>query len=237
MNWTFRSQLQPWQAGTPHHKTMFACYIRNVMSHQWYLPRLIVFAAVCSVLFLQKRVLTGMTIFACYKWLHRINKDSNFANNTSPNIRMSFELHDCKIPKNTFTQHNPDMLCPLGKESQTGVLPPSLMCVDAEQDFHGFFQSSKILDLTVTISTTLKLLFIGDSGMVQLAQVFDELLEGREQENDTCKVLCELWSGHEGGTAVMPTGSGGVSANWHVTGLSPANRVVGEGAILKSIHF
>jgi hypothetical protein len=37
--------------------------------------------------------------------------------------------------------------------------------------------------------------------MVQLAQVFDELLGGRE--SDIHKVLWESWSGHEGGTIVM----------------------------------
>ena len=74
-----------------------------------------------------------------------------------------------------------------------------------------------MLDFIVTISTNLKLLFIGDSVMVQLAQVFDELLRG--QESETCKVLWELWCGHEGGTVLAPTHGGGVSVTWRMAGL------------------
>ena len=153
-------------------------------------------------LFLQKRVDRD-------KWLNRINRDLDFVNNTLPNIRMSFELHDRNILKNTFTQYDPDRLCPLWEEHQTWELPPSLIRVDGEQDFHGFVQSGRVLDFIVTISTNLKLLFIGDSVMVQLAQVFDELLRG--QESETCKILWELWCGHEGGTVLAPTHGGGVS--------------------------
>ncbi len=204
------------------------------MSHRRYLTRLIALSAFCSILFSQKRILTGIiTSLEREKWLYRINRDSDFTNNTSPNIRMSFELRDRKILKNIFTQHDPDRLCPVGEENRTGELPPSLIRVDGEQDFHGFVRSGRVLDFTVTISTNLKLLFIGDSIMVQLAQVFDELLGGRESENR--KVLWESWSGHEGGTVVAPTRGGGVSANWRMTGLlsksnygrPPANRVGG----------
>jgi len=89
--------------------------------------------------------------------------------------------------------------------------------VDGEQDFHGVVQIGQVLDFTVTISTILKPLFIGDSVMVQLAQVFDELLRGRESK--TRKILWESWCGHEGGTVLAPTHGGGVSVTWCMAGL------------------
>ena len=155
----------------------------------------------------------------------------------SNNIRISFELHDPQsIPlQNMF---NPYVTCPLGRittgkkkqipteQFRSGELPPSLKRVVDQQDMHDRYRSGRVLDFTVTISTNLKVLFIGDSVLVQLAQAFDEMVmamdnkQGDEQIPNTARnVLWESWRGHEGGTIVAPTRGGGVSALWRMTGL------------------
>lgn len=109
------------------------------------------------------------------------NRTSSSSSSSSSNgIRISFELHDPQtVPlENAF---NPYVKCPLGplstgKKNQqqiptgyirSGELPPSLIRVDDERDMYGQVRSGRVLNFTVTISTDLKLLFIGDSIMVQ----------------------------------------------------------------------
>ncbi|KAL7444590.1 hypothetical protein ACHAXH_006442 [Discostella pseudostelligera] len=152
------------------------------------------------------------------------------------NVRISFALHDPDtIPlENVF---NPYVTCPLGQITigktkriatglvRSGELPPALTRVSNEQDMHGRSRSGRVLDFTVTISTNLKLLFIGDSVVVQLAQAFDEMVtHNKQQTTQTRKVLWESWNGHDGGTIVVPTRGGGVSALWRMTGLLSRSR-------------
>ncbi len=149
------------------------------------------------------------------------------------NIRISFALHDPDtIPlENAF---NPHVKCPLEKLTpwsweqhpktrvvRTTELPESLTRVSNEQDMHGRSRSGRVLDFTVTISTNLKLLFIGDSVMLQFAQAFDEMIMNNKQQiKQTRKVLWESsLKGHDGGTIVAPTRGGGVSAAMRMTGL------------------
>lgn len=73
------------------------------------------------------------------------------------------------------------MKCPLGEE-RSGEIPPLLYwwvdkkhptaTVEGGRRRH----AGRVLDFTTTVSSNLKLLLIGDSVMIQLAQAFDEAL-------------------------------------------------------------
>jgi len=180
---------------------------------------------------------------------------SSDINNTSSQeeVRISFELHDpnTKLLTNAFVY--PDKKCPLGEvtigrkglktgQYRDGALPPSLIRIDDTIDGRS---SGRVLDLTVTITTNLKILFIGDSVMLQLSEVFDESLGGLEMQSRT--VLWESWYKKmkvEGGTIVSPTRGGGISALWRMTGLlstlAKINNqqidVVVDGVMWKLIH-
>ena len=109
-------------------------------------------------------------------------------------------------------------------ETRDGTLPLSLQ--------------GPVLNFTVTVSTDLKILQIGDSVGVQLAQAFDEMVGCRPTTQKigrayTCKtrtLLWEAWPGHDG-RAIIPTYGGGISATWRMTallsksaeGMKPAN--------------
>jgi hypothetical protein len=177
--------------------------------------------------------------FANHHPQNRTNSTSSLVqhHHDNNNVRITFELHDPQsIPLHNM--FNPYVTCPLSRittgkkkripteQFRSGELPPSLKRVVDQQDMHGRYRSGRVLDFTVTISTNLKLLFIGDSVLVQLAQAFDEMVlimdkkQGDKQiPNTTRKVLWESWHGHDGGTIVAPTRGGGVSALWRMTGL------------------
>jgi hypothetical protein len=156
------------------------------------------------------------------KWLQAINQGADRAKITPPSIRMSFQLHN----PNTLKLHllpTTFLRCPLGEvtigrgkiptgQNRTGELPPLLTGVN-----NGFDKSGRVLDFTVTISTDLKLFFVGDSVMLQFAQVIDESLGGRNTE--TRKILWKTGGVHESGTVLAPTRGGGLSAFWRMTGL------------------
>jgi hypothetical protein len=161
---------------------------------------------------------------------------SSDINNTSSQeeVHISFELHDpnTKPLTNAFNLY---VKCPLGEvtigrkgiktgQYRDGVLPPSLIRIDdtAIIDDGKRRSSGRVLDFTTTITTNLKILAVGDSVMLQLAQAFDEALGGLEMQSRT--VLWESWSGHNGGTVVSPTRGGGISAFWRMTGLLSNSR-------------
>lgn len=167
---------------------------------------------------------------------------STFGTGTNSNVRISFQLHNPKaVPiENTF---NPDIKCPLGKvmqgkkhrakpsgEIRDGILPPSLTSVVQGHDYP---REGRVLDFTATISTNLKMLLIGDSVLVQLAQAFDEMVGCRLRNitsgNGTgfCRPrdsIHEAWNGHDGRTIMPSTIGGGVSALWRMTGLLSKSR-------------
>lgn len=77
--------------------------------------------------------------------------------------------------------------------------------------------NGRVLEFTSTISTSLKLISIGDSVTVQFSFSLDEMLGGDELSSRT--VLWDSWIGHLGGSIVWPTNGGGASATWRMTGL------------------
>lgn len=159
---------------------------------------------------------------------------STFGTGENSNVRISFQLHDREVVpiKNSF---NPYVTCKTGmifqgrglrrkptKEVRKGVLPPSLMSVTQSNDHP---REGRVLDFTATISTNLKILQIGDSVEVQLAQTFDEMVGCRNSNvtgagsNGTgfCRdrvVFAEAWAGHDSRSILFPTIGGGVSAMW-----------------------
>ena len=158
---------------------------------------------------------------------------STYGTGTNSNIRISFQLHDpITVPvNNTF---NPYVTCPPGdviqgrgrRRKPTGEkrkveLPPSLINVEQSAEYP---RGGRVLNFTATISTNLKILQIGDSVGVQLAQTFDEMVGCRNGNvtssvNGTgfCRsryVLSEAWSGHDGRSILWHTIGGGVSAMW-----------------------
>lgn len=127
--------------------------------------------------------------------------------------RISFRLYRNLTYNNTF---NPTIRCPLGEKSGfTGNgnrkrwysrrgLPPEL-------------QSRGILDFVTTVSTSLKIMFMGDSVAIEFAQGFEEcagaLLNHRS-------VLRGAWGkGHETMAISAPVRGGGVVASWRLTAL------------------
>ncbi|KAL3806115.1 hypothetical protein ACHAXA_011223 [Cyclostephanos tholiformis] len=196
---------------------------------------------------------------------HNINDDENDDGDGPPDVRISFELHD----PNTLPLTNvfdPHVLCPIGEvtigrnrrrtgQNRTGGLPPSLVRVAEDDDGGGGegeyrdgrrrvdvdrrSSGGRVLDFTASLTTNLRIMFVGDSVLVQLAQAVDEfLLEGRTLESRKIgdrSVLWEAWTGHDGGSILAPTRGGGVSATWRMTGLlsmanegkPPANSVGG----------
>lgn len=150
---------------------------------------------------------------------------STYGKGANSNVRISFEMHDrMKVPlMNTF---NLFMTCKhrFTGDSTNGILPPPLSRVVQNEDYP---RGGRVLNFTATISTNLKILHIGDSVMVQLAQAFDEMVGCRNAAtsgNGTgfCRprvMLHEAWRGHEGRSILAPTIGGGVSAMWRMTGL------------------
>ena len=155
---------------------------------------------------------------------------STFGTGKNSNVRISFQLHDPKVVpiESTF---NPYVTCQLGmifqgkglrrkptNEVRHG-LPPSLTNVTQSNDYP---REGRVLDFTATISTNLKILQIGDSVGVQLAQTFDEMVGCRNNivsGNGTgfCRprvVFSEAWAGHDSRSVLSPTIGGGVSAMW-----------------------
>ena len=172
-----------------------------------------------------------------FSYVHHDNithsSKSTYGTGTNSNIRISFQLHDPNVVpvNNTF---NPYATCPLGKiirgkglrrkptgEKRKGELPPSLINVEQSEEYP---RGGRVLNFTATISTNLKILQIGDSVGVQLAQTFDEMVGCRNGNlassvNGTgfCRsryVLSEAWSGHDGRSILWHTIGGGVSAMW-----------------------
>jgi len=161
---------------------------------------------------------TNSTLFATTG----TTKDSNY-------VRITFQFHDPKVVqlKNVY---NPYIKCPIGEvmqrrnnrkatfpsgEIREGVLPPSLTRVSSSNEYT---RNGRVLDFTATITTNLKILQIGDSVLVQLAQAFDEMVGCRTNNGkEFCRprdVLWEPWTGHDGRTIVSSTIGGGVSAIW-----------------------
>ena len=156
---------------------------------------------------------------------------STFGTGKNSNVRIIFQLHDPKVVPIEINKFNPYINCPLGQqfegkrrrvgtgEIREGILPPSLTKVVQSNDHS---REGRVLDFTATISTNLKILQIGDSVGLQLAQAFDEMVGCRNNVtsgNGTgfCRprdVVWEAWRGHDGRSILSPTIGGGLSAIW-----------------------
>lgn len=75
------------------------------------------------------------------------------------------------------------------------------------------------LDWTTTISTSLKVLVLGDSVGVQIAQGLQEASGGALAENLRQRRILRYTSGKHEGLFVAPTRGGGVVAGWRITAL------------------
>lgn len=130
-------------------------------------------------------------------------------------VKISFQLHDpSAVP--FFNLYAPKPWCPLGPlrppasgGARTGELPPSLSIAGGV---------GRVLDFTTTISTSLKILHVGDSVTMQMAETLDEMMGGHEL--DSRKVLWDAgFGGANGGTIVAPTRGGGMNGGWRMTSL------------------
>lgn len=183
-----------------------------------------------------------------------LHNNSNGASSEDHGVRIAFSLHD-PITLPLTQAYNSQFQCRSGKVAKTGEfrtdeLPPSLFRVQDEHMMQQFsdiefnvrevIRSGRVLDFTATISTNLKLLFIGDSVMCQLAQAFDEMVDpdhgkGGRKKSLYRKIIWDSWPGHDGGTILAPARGGGASAMWRMTALlsksrkgkPPANRAGG----------
>ena len=146
------------------------------------------------------------------------------------NVRISFQLHDfgpinnklwertCPVGMNpTFyrTGRSPIKLRVDPDEVRSGILPPSLTRVTQSNEYP---REGRVLDFTATISTNLKILHIGDSVGVQLAQGFDEMVGCRNKPDRSCRPRDSYSAPLVGIThdshSVQSTIGGGVSALW-----------------------
>ena len=125
---------------------------------------------------------------------------------------------------------------------RTGILPPSLMLggtLDSHRNnpTHIDIESSggRVLDFTTTISTNLKILNIGDSISIQIAQALDEMMGASELNSRS--LLWESWNDADGGTLVAPTRGGGINGAWRMTGLlSQERQGLHQMAVARNAH-
>lgn len=172
---------------------------------------------------------------------NHIQAISNHADDQMPlgdtSIRISFSLHDPH--SHPFRKLFSSLTCYIGEATDLkgGVvrdekLPPSLMLGgEYSSPLLGIQRSGgRVLDFTTTISTNLKILHIGDSITIQIAQALDEMMMLKNdtqssKSSSNRQLLWESWSGGEGGTLLSPTRGGGINGAWRITGLlSKANQ-------------
>ncbi|KAL7541368.1 hypothetical protein ACHAXR_010855 [Thalassiosira sp. AJA248-18] len=163
--------------------------------------------------------------------IHTIT-DNGHTNDTSTNIRISFSVHDpITLPfKSLFVPKR----CNLGHlyhgNIRSDELPPSLILggsLGSSSDPHNIANirraGGRILDFTTTISTNLKILHIGDSISIEIAQALDEMLGGGQKLYPRQR-LWQSWGDADGGTLLAPTRGGGINGAWRITGLLSRSR-------------
>lgn len=157
--------------------------------------------------------------------IHAVDRGPSSLNDTS--VRISFSVHDPQaVPfHNAFVIRRCE-LGPLKKGgSRTDEVPPSLLLggglgTDHLPDVRR--SGGRILDFTTTVSTNLKILQIGDSITIDVAESLDEMLGGAELGSR--RSLWSAWFGADGGTIVAPTRGGGAHGAWRMTGLLSKSR-------------
>jgi hypothetical protein len=121
--------------------------------------------------------------------------------------RISYTLHpkDLQPYENTFTKY---YQCPIVEE---GPKIRARRGLPAEMN-----AKMGVLDFTTSVTTDLKILFMGDSVSVQCSQAFEGAAGALHKHR---AVLRHSWRRHEGLTVAAPVRGGGVVAGWRITGL------------------
>jgi hypothetical protein len=143
--------------------------------------------------------------------------------------RISYTLHpkDLRLYKNTFNEY---FQCPIVEEG-----PKIRRGLPAEMK-----NTTGVLDFTTSVTTDLKILFMGDSVSMQCSQGFEEAAGALPAHRS---VLRYLWERHESLTVSAPVQGGGVVAGWRITGLlnrrrenKPLPNSNGGGWVRKDVH-
>jgi len=88
--------------------------------------------------------------------------------------------------------------------------------ISERSDTAPIFKEPTLLDFHVQITTSLKILYLGDSVAMQFSQA---LQEATGAKNDARKVLRYSWRDHEGLHIASPVRGGGAVAGWRITGM------------------
>jgi hypothetical protein len=145
--------------------------------------------------------------------------------------RISYTLHpkDLRPYKNTF---NKNYHCPIVEEGRKRRARRGL---PAEMK-----NAMGVLDFTTSVTTDLKILFMGDSVSVQNSQGFEEAAGALYTHR---VVLRNSWGRNEGLTVSAPVRGGGVVAGWRLTGLlshrrenKPLPNARGGGWVRSDVH-
>jgi hypothetical protein len=117
--------------------------------------------------------------------------------------RISYTLHQqgSRPYKNEF---EPLTMCRSGKKKTRQGLPTAMK------------NATGVLDFTTSVTTDLKILFMGDSVSMQYSQGFEEAAGAQHAKR---AVLRYSWGTHEGLHVSAPVRGGGVVAGWRITDL------------------
>jgi hypothetical protein len=145
--------------------------------------------------------------------------------------RISYNLHpkDLRPYNNTF---NPYVQCPIVERNRK---KQARLGLPAEMK-----NAAGVLDFTTSVTTDLKILFMGDSVSMQYSQGFEEAAGSLPEHR---AVLRYSWGRNDGLTVSAPVRGGGVVAGWRITGLlsrrrenKPLPNSGGGGWVLNDVH-
>jgi hypothetical protein len=146
-----------------------------------------------------------------------------------PPSRISYTLHPkaLRLYNNTFNEY---FQCPIAEEglNKRRGLPAEMK------------NTTGVLDFTTSVTTDLKILFMGDSVSMQCSQGFEEAAGALHAHRS---VLRYMWERHECLTVSAPVKGGGVVAGWRLTGLlnrrkenKPLPNSGGGGWVREDVH-
>ena len=111
----------------------------------------------------------------------------------------------------------------------TETFNPYMRCGDRQSLYAELHNTLGLFDFTTELSTSLKILVMGDSVDIQFSQVLEEAM-GVGHNNDTASSSCQRtvyrysWGTHEGLHISAPVRGGGVVAGWRITGMLSRSR-------------
>jgi hypothetical protein len=142
--------------------------------------------------------------------------------------RISYSLHP-KSSRPYTNEFEPFTKCDLNEKKKGRVGLPAEMK-----------NATGVLDFTTSVTTDLKILFMGDSVSIQYSQGFEEAAGALHEHR---AVLRYSWGTHEGLHVSAPVRGGGVVAGWRLTGLlsrgrenKPLPNSSGGGWVRKDVH-